>query len=72
MRRPLIIERRNIVPTLKFMGIVKGDRDRLEGIVGDQRIVVVRDKSIHSPVEYRLYAEQLPRKPKPHHGPYFQ
>ena len=64
-RRPLVVERRSTAPMLEFMGIVSGDGDRLEGIVGNRRIVQLRDRSVRGRTEYRLYSEPLARKPKP-------
>jgi hypothetical protein len=63
-RRPLVVERRNTAPTLKLLGIISGDRNRLEGIVDNQRIIATRDQSIRDRTEYRLYSEPLARKPR--------
>jgi len=49
---------------LEHLGIISGTPDRLRGIVGNQRIIAVRDKSKRDRAEYRLYCEVLPRKSK--------
>jgi hypothetical protein len=67
-RTSVVVEQRRAgAPALEFVGIVAGNRDRLSGIVGDQRVIAIRDKSARDRVEYRLYAEKLPRKPRPPH-----